>query len=170
MKVAGRGQGNRSAHDTCRQPGCWVSDPGTSHSAALVNGRCAPLLAVPGPSEPPRKRPFVRITRLPPNVERWARRVSLDISYREFKGASFNVACCWPTGPPTGKHNFRMSLCGTEQRMLVSLFKIRRKHIFDPFHKYADSARQIAPMCYDECHGKRPATTIGYDLNQSPTL
>ena len=25
-------------------------------------------------------------------------------------------------------------------KMLVSLFQIRRQHIFDPFHKYADSA------------------------------
>jgi hypothetical protein len=34
--------------------------------------------------------------------------------------------------------------------MPVSLFQIRRQHIFDPFHEGADSARQIAPMCYDE--------------------
>jgi hypothetical protein len=30
--------------------------------------------------------------------------------------------------------------------MFVSLFQIRRQHIFDPFHECADSARQIAPM------------------------
>jgi hypothetical protein len=30
--------------------------------------------------------------------------------------------------------------------MFVSLFQIRRQHIFDPFHERADSARQIAPM------------------------
>ena len=33
--------------------------------------------------------------------------------------------------------------------MFVSLFQIRRQHIFDPFHECANSARQIAPMCYD---------------------
>ena len=40
-------------------------------------------------------------------------------------------------------------------KMFVSLFQIRRQHIFDPFHECADSARQIAPMCYDEGHGER---------------
>jgi hypothetical protein len=42
--------------------------------------------------------------------------------------------------------------------MFVSLFQIRRQQTFDPFHECADSARQIAPMCYDEGHGERPAT------------
>ncbi len=50
------------------------------------------------------------------------------------------------------------------------LFQIRRQHIFDPFHECADSARQIAPMCYDEGHGERPATKIGYDLHKRSTL
>jgi hypothetical protein len=54
--------------------------------------------------------------------------------------------------------------------MFVSLFQIRRQHIFDPFHECADSARQIAPMCYDEGHGKRPATKIRYDLYKRSTL
>ena len=54
--------------------------------------------------------------------------------------------------------------------MFVSLFQIRRQHIFDPFHECADSARQIAPMCYDEGHGERPATKIGYDLHKRSTL
>ena len=54
--------------------------------------------------------------------------------------------------------------------MFVSLFQIRRQHIFDPFHEGADSARQIAPMCYDEGHGERPATKIGYDLHKRSTL
>jgi hypothetical protein len=45
-------------------------------------------------------------------------------------------------------------------KMFVSLFEIRRQHIFDPFHECADSARQIAPMCYDEGHGERPAPKI----------
>jgi hypothetical protein len=35
-------------------------------------------------------------------------------------------------------------------KVFVSLFQIRRQHIFDPFHECTDSARQIAPMCYDE--------------------
>jgi hypothetical protein len=52
----------------------------------------------------------------------------------------------------------------------VSLFQIRRQHTFDPFHECADSARQIAPMCYDEGHGERPATKIGYDLHKRSTL
>ncbi len=43
----------------------------------------------------------------------------------------------------------------------VSLFQVGREHIFDPFHECADAARQIAPMCYDEGHGERPATKIG---------
>ena len=54
--------------------------------------------------------------------------------------------------------------------MFVSLFQIRRQHTFDPFHECADSARQIAPMCYDEGHGERPATKIGYDLHKRSTL
>ena len=54
--------------------------------------------------------------------------------------------------------------------MFVSLFQIRRQHIFDPFHECADSARQIAPMCYDEGHGDRPATKIGYDLHKRSTF
>ena len=54
--------------------------------------------------------------------------------------------------------------------MFVSLFQIRRQHIFDPFHEYADSARQIAPMGDDEGHGERPATKIGYDLHKRSTL
>jgi hypothetical protein len=53
--------------------------------------------------------------------------------------------------------------------MFVSLFQIRRQHIFDPFHEYADAARQIGPMCYDEGHGDRPATKIGYDLHKCST-
>jgi hypothetical protein len=52
--------------------------------------------------------------------------------------------------------------------MLVSLFQIRRQD--DPFHEYADLARQIAPMCHDEGHGERPATKIGYDLHVRSTL
>jgi hypothetical protein len=51
-------------------------------------------------------------------------------------------------------------------KMYVSLFQIRRQHIFDPFHECADSARQIASMCYDEGHGERPAMKIGYDLHK----
>ena len=46
-------------------------------------------------------------------------------------------------------------------KMFISLLQIRRQHTFDPFHERADSARQIAPMCYDEGHGERPATKIG---------
>jgi hypothetical protein len=41
--------------------------------------------------------------------------------------------------------------------MFASLFQIRLQHAFDPFHECADSARQIAPMCYDEGHSERPA-------------
>ena len=42
--------------------------------------------------------------------------------------------------------------------LFVSLFQIRRQHIFDPFHECADPARQSAPMCYGEEHGARAAT------------
>lgn len=52
----------------------------------------------------------------------------------------------------------------------VSLFQIRRQHIFDPFHECADSARQIAPMRHDEGHGETPATKIGYDLHKRSSL
>ena len=52
----------------------------------------------------------------------------------------------------------------------VSLFEVGREHIFDPFHECADSARQIAPMCYDEGHGERPATKIGYDLHKRSSV
>ena len=55
-------------------------------------------------------------------------------------------------------------------KMFVALFQIRRQHIFDPFHECTDSARQIAPMGYDEGRGDRPATKIGYDLHQRSTL
>ena len=54
--------------------------------------------------------------------------------------------------------------------MFVSLFQMRRQHIFDPFHECADSARQIAPMGYDEGHRDRPTTKIGHDLHERPTL
>ncbi len=54
--------------------------------------------------------------------------------------------------------------------MFLSLFQIRRQHIFDPFHECSDSARQIAPMCYDEGHGERPATKIRYDLHKRSAL
>lgn len=46
------------------------------------------------------------------------------------------------------------------------LFQMRRQHTFDAFHECADSARQIAPMCYDEGHSERPATEIGHNLHQ----
>jgi hypothetical protein len=52
----------------------------------------------------------------------------------------------------------------------VSLFQIRRQHIFDPFHECADTARQVAPMRYYQGHGERPATKIGYDLHKRSTL
>ena len=54
--------------------------------------------------------------------------------------------------------------------VFVSLFQMRRQHIFDPFHECADSARQIAPMCYDEGHGECPATKIGHDLHKRSAL
>jgi hypothetical protein len=54
--------------------------------------------------------------------------------------------------------------------MFVSLFQIRRQHIFDPFHECADAARQIAPMRHDEGHGERPATKLGHDLHKHSTL
>ena len=50
------------------------------------------------------------------------------------------------------------------------LFQIRRQYIFYPFHKRTDPARQIAPMCYDEGHGERPATKIGHDLHKRSAL
>jgi hypothetical protein len=50
------------------------------------------------------------------------------------------------------------------------LFQIRRQHIFDPFHERANSARQIAPMRYDQRHNDRPAAKIGHDLNKRTTL
>ena len=55
-------------------------------------------------------------------------------------------------------------------KTFVSLFQIRRQHIFDPFHECADSARQIAPMRHDEGHGERPATKLGHDLHKRSTL
>ena len=54
--------------------------------------------------------------------------------------------------------------------MFASLFQIWRQHIFDPFHECADSARQIAPMRYDEGHGECPATKIGHDLHKRSAL
>jgi hypothetical protein len=46
-------------------------------------------------------------------------------------------------------------------KRFVSLFKVRREHIFDPFHECADSAGEVAPMRYYEGHGKRAATKVG---------
>jgi hypothetical protein len=67
------------------------------------------------------------------------------------KAADRQVAgCCWATP--------------------VSLFQIRRQHLFDPFHECADAARQIASMCHDEGHGERAATKIGCDLHERSTL
>lgn len=54
--------------------------------------------------------------------------------------------------------------------MFISLFQIRRQHLSHPFHECADSARQIAPMCYDKGHRERPATKIGQDLHQRSAL
>jgi hypothetical protein len=73
-----------------------------------------------------------------------------------------------PIGPDAGEAGQRPGLVELEPD--VSLFHIRRQHIFDPFHECADAARQIAPMCYDEGHGERPATKIGYDLDKRSTL
>ena len=72
--------------------------------------------------------------------------------------------------PPTARHSFGTLIPRGRTKMFVSLFQIRRQHTFDPFHECADSARQIAPMCYDEGHGERPATKIGYDLHKRSTL
>jgi hypothetical protein len=55
---------------------------------------------------------------------------------------------------------------GVRRKMFVSLFQIRRQNIFDPFHECTDSARQIAPMCYDKGNGERPATKVRHDLHQ----
>ena len=55
-------------------------------------------------------------------------------------------------------------------KRLVSLFQVGREHIFDPFHECADSARQIAPMRYDEGHGKGPATIVGQNFHQRSTF
>ena len=52
----------------------------------------------------------------------------------------------------------------------VSLFQVRRQHVFDPLHECADLSRQIAPMGDDERHVERPATKIGYDLHKRSTL
>jgi len=85
----------------------------------------------------------------------------------DFKGRRFQCRVLLDRRPPTSRHNFRMLI---SMPMLVLLFEIRRQHIFDPFHECADSARQIAPMCYDEGHGDRPATKIGYNLHKRSTL
>jgi hypothetical protein len=106
----------------------------------------APILAVPGQSEPSRKRPFVPIARLlpygdrraapdkvassriSPNLirngsvalaRRWGdrRRKKIDdISCRTSKVAGFSVALCWTAGPPTGRHNFRMLISRAGRR------------------------------------------------------
>ena len=75
-------------------------------------------------------------------------------------------------GPPTADRHTQLQNVDFEGRtkMFVSLFQIRRQHIFDPFHECANPARQIAPMCDDEGHGERPATKIGYDLHKRSTL
>jgi hypothetical protein len=54
--------------------------------------------------------------------------------------------------------------------MFVSLFQIRRQHLFDPFHECADTTRQIAPMRHDEGHSERPTTKIGHNLHQRSAL
>jgi hypothetical protein len=96
----------------------------------------------------------------------------LNISCRTSKVAGFSVAFCWAARSPTADRQTKLQNVDFEGRtkMFVSLFQIRRQHIFDPFHECADSARQIAPMCYDEGHGERPATKIGYDLHKRSTL
>jgi hypothetical protein len=71
--------------------------------------------------------------------------------------------------PPTADIAQNVDFEGRTKRF-VSLFQIGREHIFDPFHECADSARQIASMCYDKGHGERPATKIGYDLHKRSIL
>ena len=46
-------------------------------------------------------------------------------------------------------------------KRFVSLFQIGREHIFDPFHECADSARQVAPMRYDQGDDERLVLKIG---------
>jgi len=103
----------------------WKLDDGADRTEVCS----APILAVPGQSEPSRKRPFVPIARLlpygdrraapdkvassriSPNLirngsvalaRRWGdrRRKSLS-SCRTSKVAGFSVAFCWTAGPPT---------------------------------------------------------------------
>ena len=79
-------------------------------------------------------------------------RESLRITDVGPKGAGFSVAFCWTAARQAYLRNVDFD---GRTKMFVSLFQIRRLHIFDPFHECADSARQIAPMCYDEPHGER---------------
>ena len=82
---------------------------------------------------------------------------------------------CWwcsTRAEPRPSQKARLAAVPGEGRTkwFVSLFQIRRQHIFDPFHECADPARQIAPVCYDQGHVERPATKIGYDLHKRSTL
>ncbi len=54
--------------------------------------------------------------------------------------------------------------------MFVSLFQVRRQYFFDSFHECTDSARQIAPVGYDQGHGERPAMKVGDDFHKRAAL
>jgi hypothetical protein len=46
-------------------------------------------------------------------------------------------------------------------KRFVSLFQVGREHLFDPFHECANSARQVAPMRYDQGDVERLMLKIG---------
>ena len=93
------------------------------------------------------------------------------VVFSDRKARQFSVAFCWTDRRITDRRTYLQNVdFGGRTKMFVSLFQIWRQHIFDPFHECADSARQIAPMCYDEGHGERPATKIRYDLHKRSNL
>ena len=123
-----------------------IDDPRSGLSAPCGGGWFAPILRVPGQSEPSGKRPLVPIARLLPHgdrraaqdkvasnrispnlmrngsvalARRWGdrRRKSLRISHAGLqKVAGFSVAFSWTAGPPTGRHSFRMLISRAGRR------------------------------------------------------
>ena len=132
----------------------WKPDTRACH----IDSCSAPILAVPGQSEPSRKRPFVPIARLLPCGDRrvapdkvassrispnlirsgsvaLARRWGAeggkfeDVSCRTSKVAGFSVAFCWTAGPPTGRHNFRMLILRARRRCCLAIPDTASAHL-----------------------------------------
>ena len=144
----------------------WRSQCGSVASDPLPDVSAGIVMAASGAKRS--LAPNYRTDRLPPHLGR-ATRVGAETAMRPHSGLSRRVRRR-ESGHSRRLPFATLNLISRASRGLVWLFQIWRQHVFDPFHECTYPARQIAPMCYDQGHGNRPATKIGYDLHQRPAL